>query len=85
VITLIKSPDLWLQSYPVKHHKIIAWQMGGDHLCVRTPITKLLTQCYVKCEVDSLENVVRFKCEAHVFINFGPNNSLEIVFTQPVP
>jgi hypothetical protein len=39
----------------------------------------------VKCEVDSLENVVRFKCEAHVFINFGPNNSLEIVFTQPVP
>ena len=59
--------------------------MGGDHLCVRTPITKLLTQCYVKCEVDSLENVDRFKCEAHVFINFGPNNSLEIVFTQPVP
>jgi hypothetical protein len=29
--------------------------------------------------------VVRFKCEAHVFINFGPNNSLEIVFTQPLP
>jgi hypothetical protein len=39
----------------------------------------------VKCEVDSLENVVRLKCEAHVFINFGPNNSLEILFTQPVP
>ena len=51
--------------------------------CVKTTINKLLTQCYVKSEVNSLENVVRFKCEAHVFINFGANNSLEIVFTQP--
>lgn len=36
VITSIKSPDLWLQSNPVKHHKIIAWQTGGDHLCVKS-------------------------------------------------
>jgi hypothetical protein len=53
--------------------------------CVKTLITKLLTQCYVKYEGDSLENVVRFEFEAHVLSVFGANNGLEIVFTHPVP
>jgi len=50
--------------------------------CVKTPISKLLTQFYVKCEGDSLENEVRFVFEAHVLSIFGTNNGLEIVFTQ---
>jgi hypothetical protein len=28
--------------------------------CVKTPMTKLITQCYVKCVFDWLENLVRF-------------------------
>jgi len=29
-----ESPDLWLQSLPSRHHRLEAWQTGGDHLCV---------------------------------------------------
>ena len=68
-----------------RSNQLVSYWAGRCPGCVKTPITKLLTQCYVKCEGDSLENEVRFEFEAHVLLIFGANNALEIVFTQPVP
>ncbi len=47
-VASIESPDLWLQSLPSYHHQLKAWQNGGDHLCVKSPVSCCRWEKYLR-------------------------------------
>jgi hypothetical protein len=78
-LSLIQSPDVWLQSPPPRRHRLSAWQNRGDHVWIKqhlrikaffgTSENALKTQIWIAVSVYVLVAIVkkRLKLSASLY------------------